>query len=278
MKKGNIMNYLSYMLLVSFCCTTISLFPWSFSESISNASSKVTTWFSKQETQSSTKEYDIPDQVPIILTNHAGTITVTTWNKKAMMVEAIKKGTEDQIKTSTFSVHIQDNAITINTSSLVPDQKPAMIDFNLIIPKSSPLTIRLETGSLHFHEGVNMLDVQTNNGSIIIENATKSVIAHAPRGSIIIEQQILSSNGSFLLEAHDNITFILPKQSNINLSAKTISGKIYSNLFITLDQITTKLDKESYKRMQREVIGTIGNGGIPVTLESISGTIQIVES
>ena len=273
----HIQKIISFVLLLSTQTTT----PWSFTDTVSNASNNVTGWFSKQETQSSAKEYDLLEKAgtptPITISNNSGNITVTTWNKKSIMVEAIKKGSEEQIKNNSFTVTIKDDAATIVATNKSADQKPGTIDFNLIIPRSSPLTIRTDTGSIHLHEGVNNSDIQTFSGSIRIENAAQNIIARAPEGTVTIEQQTMPDQGSFLVEAKGNITFVLPTHSNANLSAKTISGKIFSDLFVTIEPITTKLDKDAFKRMQREIKGTLGSGGIPMTLESTSGTIRILE-
>lgn len=271
------MNLTKKIILLLTCICTQTITPRSLYETVSETASSAAGWFSKQESQTSAKEYEIPDKSPISLTNHAGSITVTTWNKRAIMVEAIKKGSEEQINNTTFSVTIKDEGVTITTAAKQKDQREAAIDFNLIVPRSSLLNIRTESGSIHLHEGVNNSDVQTNAGSITIENAAQNVIARAPEGSITLEQRSLPKDGSFLLEAKGDIKVVMPEQSSANLSAKTITGKIFSDLFVTIEPITTRLDKDAYKRMQHEVRGTLGSGGIPMTLETMSGTIHIFE-
>lgn len=250
------------------------LFPWTFSGMISDASSSVASYF-KKEAHVSSKEYAIGAHVPVTLTNHQGTIKVTTWNKPSLMVEATKYGSEEDLKHSSFAVTVKDDLVTIATAHNTTSTAPA-IDYTIIIPRTSPLTIRADSGNISVYESNANVDVQTLDGSIKIEQATKSIRAHAPHGEVIIEQQDLHRDGSIFVEAGRNISLIIPENANATLQAKAPSGKINSDIYITLDPITTKLDKDTHKRLLHSIKGSMGAGGIPVTLETTHGSINIL--
>ncbi len=261
-------------------CTVsvISLHGWSLTDSISDAATNVSSWFSKQQTQTSSKEYAITLTSPINISTN-GSVAVTTWNKPAIMVEATKKGSEEAIKTSKFNVTIKNDdekSVVIGAEQQSRDAQRATIDYVMIVPRTAPLTIRTESGNIRVQEHKADLDAQTLDGTITLEQTTKNVKAKAPRGSITAEQHELKDDASIFLEAERDITLVMPEDANANISAHTTNGKISSEIFITLDPMTTRLNKEAYKRMQQHVRGTTGAGGVPITLESIKGNITII--
>lgn len=251
---------------------------WSFSGIISDATQSISSYFSTQNTQSSSKEYVMGLHTPITLNNQNGAIKVTSWNKPALMVEAIKRGSDEEIENTTFSVSVQEDMVTITTETLNDQQKTAAIDYTLIIPRTAPLNIRSNSGNITLYESNANIDLQTLRGSIKIENATKSIRAQAPRGEVTIEQPEFSRDGSIFVEAERNISLVLPENANALVHAHAPQGKIYSEIYVTLDPITTKLDKDAYKLLQHSIRGTMGAGGAPVTLESTRGSITILGS
>jgi hypothetical protein len=252
-----------------------SLFPWSFSGMISDATSSVSSYFNKNETESSSKEYAIGLHTPLKLTNHSGNVKVTTWNKPALMVEAVKHGSEEDLKYTSFAVTVHDDHVTITTETHA-NHKPATIDYTLIIPRSAALTVRTESGNISLYDSHANIDLQTLDGSIKIEQATKSIRAQAQHGHVTIEQQELHRDGSIFVEADRDISLVIPENANALLNVHAPHGKITSDVYVTIDPITTKLDKDAYKRLQHTIKGTMGAGGAPITLESMHGSITIL--
>ena len=251
------------------------VFSWSFSGMVSDATSSVSSYFSSKATEASSKEYAMGIHTPITVTNNRGTIKVTTWNKPALMVEAVKYGSEADLKYTSFAVTIDQDSVTITTETH-GKHKPAAIDYTLIIPRSAPLTVRNESGNIALYDTHANIDLQTLDGSIKIEQANKSIRAQAQHGHVTIEQQELHRDGSIFVEADRDISLILPENANALLNASAPHGKITSDIYVTLDPITTKLDKDSYKRLQHTVKGTMGAGGVPITLETERGSITIL--
>ena len=251
---------------------------WSLNEIAADTSETISSWFTKQQKQTSSKEYPIKKDSSITLINHNGSISITTWNKPILMVEATKRGSEQEINITSFSVTIEDSAVTIATHERTDGKKLAALDYALMIPRTASLTITTESGNITTQENQGDLILQALDGSISIEQSSKTVRAKAPNGSITLEQRTVPAESSIFLEADRDIILVIPENANTRINASTISGKISSDIFITLDQITTQLDKEAYKRMQKQVHGTTGAGGAPITLESTHGDIQIIGS
>lgn len=251
---------------------------WSFSEAVHNATDTVASWLGTQQTHTSSKEYQIAATSPITVTNSSGTIKVTTWNKPAIMVAATKRGSEEAIKKTTFTVSVKNDAEQSVIITTEPRSKTALaaVDYELIVPRTAPLTIRNEAGAIHVHDHRADLDAQTLNGSIVLEQTTKNVKAKAPNGTITVEQQEIKDDASIFVEAGFDVTLVMPENANTSISAHTPQGKISSEIFITLYPMTTRLNKDAFKRMQQNVRGTTGAGGVPITLESIKGNITII--
>ena len=267
-------------LLFFICCHVTNILSWSFSETLNNTTEKVSSWVMGKQARSSSKEYPVSATSPVTLNNYSGTIKISSWNKPILLVEATKKGSEEELNYTKFNVtlnNFDDHPISITTESRSKDKKPAVIDYAIIVPKQAPLTVRTEYGDISLQDHNADVDLQTLNGSIFIEQAGQNIKAKAPHGSVTVEQNELNSNASIFLEAEHEITLVMPKDANATMTANTVQGKVISDtIFITLDPITTKLNKEAYKRMQQHVRGTTGAGGMPVTLETTKGNITIV--
>lgn len=267
--------------IICTCLFTISsLTAWSLNEIASDASETISGWFSKQEKSTSSKEYAVKENYSLSITNQKGSISITTWNKPLLMVEATKRGTEQEIKNAKFTVTVNDDeeTVVITSESRMSNKKPVTIDYALIVPQKASLVIRTESGNIFTQETQGNLDLQTLTGSISIEQSSKTVHAKAPHGSITLEQRTVPADASIFLDAERDITLIMPENANTKIRASTVQGKVNSDIYITLDPITTKLDKDSYKNIQQHIRGTTGAGGAPITLESTRGTIQIIGS
>jgi len=275
------MSKIIFQTITCICLITVShLNSWSLNEIAADTSETISGWFTKEQKKTSSKEYPVKPECAITVTNHTGSISITTWNKPTLMVEATKRGSEQDINHAKFTVTVNDEdaTVTINSESRISTKKSVAIDYALIVPQKASLIIRTELGNISTQETHGNLDLQTLSGSISIEQSSKTVHAKTPNGSITAEQRTVSADASIFLDAEYDITLIMPENANARISASTIQGKINSDIFITLDPLTTTLNKDAYKRMQQQIWGTTGAGGPPITLESTRGTIQIIGS
>lgn len=125
-------------------------------------------------------------------------------------------------------------------------------------------------------------DVKTivNSGNIRIQNATKSVIASAEKGTISASIETLNPNT--LLEFHTqsgNVNLALPSTASAHIQGHTESGSFTSTHWIKVNTFTTQLNKKAWSQFKRGVEGSIGTeGSSEIRLTSINGNIKITES
>jgi DUF4097 and DUF4098 domain-containing protein YvlB len=221
-------------------------------------------------------KYPFPDPHQVIIETAIGSIDVKTWHHDALMVEIVKKGTEECIKDTRVIASLQNGTARFTTHTPA-HSKQIPVNYTVIVPaETSMLSIKTEHGDIAIKNMHGAVTTITENGSIDIRESTASITAQA-QGSITVTQRDLSPTQSLFLKARDSITLALPTTCNAHLSARTLSGSIRSALYITFDPLTTTLSTETWKRLKRFVQGSIGAGGAPITLETQTGIIDIRE-
>lgn len=221
-------------------------------------------------------KYPFTDPHQVIIEGQIGTIQVKTWHHDALMVEVVKKGTEEHINDTRVMASVQ-NGVARFTTHTPAHAEAIPVDYTVIIPaETGILSIKTKQGDIMVKNIAGSVTTITENGSIDIRESTATITAQA-QGSISVSQRDLAPSQSLFLKARDTITLALPTQCNAHVSARTLGGSITSSLYITFDPITTTLSSETWKRLKRFIQGTIGAGGAPITLETQTGTIDIRE-
>ncbi len=225
------------------------------------------------------KEYDVKPNSTITLVNTEGSITIKHAPRHKLSIEALKKGTAEELKKTKISASASGNQIRIITS--VPkDQRSARVQFTLMVPEDTHVALSQTRGPVTIKGLDGSITVSLQEGPITISDSTKTVTAKTGSGAITIEQKKFDEPSSIFLETlSGNIYLTIPRNIKANLKAKTASGTITSDHEITLAPQTIKLNKASWERMKKDIEGNLGGskGGAPVTLEAHKGSIHIKE-
>ena len=80
-----------------------------------------------------------------------------------------------------------------------------------------------------------------------------------------------------ILEAYSNITLSLPTETEADIHAKTHSGVITSDHYLTLKPLTTKLNQQAWSNIKKEINALLGGGGSQINMLSTTGNIRILE-
>lgn len=233
-------------------------------------------WKTPQETIN--KEFEINAKTSVEIEHLTGNISVKTWSQQKVTVEAIKYGTEQEAKDT--SITFKNNPKTLKiVTTVVGEHTEAPIDFNIYVPENSNLKIKiLNSGTIVINQAQLNLHLFNQEGSITINDATAKVTANTDNGDIIIKQKRFNEKSSiFATTFKGNISLFLPRESSANLKATTNNGVVVSTQLITLESQTVKLNKEYWASVKKQVIGTLGSGGSPITLECNKGDIKLDE-
>jgi len=198
----------------------------------------------------------VPKTVSLHIKNGRGNIRVKDINGKI----SIKNGT-DVVMIGDIDEKINSSADTTTKSS----------DGEIFI-KGADGDIRME--------GINgneKIDIDSYGRNIIIKNSSNSVAVKAHKGKILLEQKLLRKDSTIFLVSKSSVTLKLPIDIDANIDCKTLRGSILSELYVTLEQITSKLTTTFWKNLRRSVKGTIGSGGSEIIIDVTRGDIKLLE-
>lgn len=249
--------------------------------------------------------------------NRCGTLTITTYAEKDdILLKAVKKTNDPlQLEKLTFKAKEVGQQFIIEPTyddTLIDGS----IDFDLMVPqkyelrvsndagaiviknprapvcahtkngeidifnaKNSVEAITSSKGSITVHNPSGHVKAQTNKGNIIIHDAQGTVIANTNFGTIqMYAKNVPSTSTIKLATISGSIVLHLPPDVNADLQASTREGTITSDHLVTLKPQTTQLNKNWWKRLQKEIECTLGTGEAQIKLSSIRSDIKVLET
>lgn len=253
------------------CISTINaLHAWEWSD--------IGNLFKKAPTEAVTKEYVLQPESSVFVTNDSGSITFKGWNQKKIMVETIKRGAKEQFANVHINITPGANQITI-----APQFDKGVInfpiDFIVMVPKHcTQITAFIQKGPIKVKDCPAALELTAENGSIAVHSAAKTVTAKTNTGNIKVKQKTFTDNDTLFLETtKGDVLLKLAPKIHANIQAKTTQGTVSSSVYVTVEPQTTKLNKDYWARIKKEVTGSLGNGGAPITIDVTRGNISIEE-
>lgn len=261
-----------------------------------------------------TKEYKLKPGSAITVKT-SGTITVKSdWHLDKVMLTATKRAPKPELLTGVSF----DESATFDSLSLIAQSKEpqATIDFDLIIPSASNITLStehgnitigdmkgkicatttsgnisidqayqtiiattLKNGSIAIKHARGNVKASTIKGNISIDNAYSSILAQAENGSIDVRSASVPATSKIKLVTNVGlINLSLPADVNADLQANTKRGAVVSQHKITLKPKTTTLDSKAWRQMKERVDGILGTGEATISLSSNKGNIKILNA
>ena len=177
------------------------------------------------------------------------------------------------------NAHTQDGSIKICQSHSAVRASTEKGPIEIVNAHNTVDASTQQKGAITFYRPEGRIKAQTNNGNIFIHDAQSSVVANTHYGSIELFAKEVPSTSSIKLASHSgSIVLHLPPDVNADLQASTKYGMITSDHYITLKPHTTQLNRTAWKRLQREVEGTIGSGEAQIVLSSVRSDIKLLET
>lgn len=251
---------------------------------------KMTTFFTGAKKDSAERTFEIQPKSVINIYNLVGDVTVNTVQSEEknpsqpkLHIAWTKAGSDEQRKQTKVIVTQKNNTYTVKTSAAA-QTTPATVNVTITIPIAAAFNIEQEKGHIVVNTALGDINAKTEDGSITVQNAHGAVIGRAPKGKIAVDLAVLPPNTSVFLDAYDKITLGLSPKTRATLNAHTAKGTVSSELLVTLNPVTTKIDGPSKKRFWSNVQGTLGAAAGPaeyitstIVLESINGSIALQE-
>jgi hypothetical protein len=123
------------------------------------------------------------------------------------------------------------------------------------------------------------IDAQSVSGEVDVRRArSPRVKMESVSGSITYDGS-LSRDGRYELSSHSGeINLALPSDIGADLSLRTFSGSIDSEIPLTMRGDTRQDGRRSYGPRERRMDFTLGGGGARITAETFSGSINIARA
>jgi DUF4097 and DUF4098 domain-containing protein YvlB len=118
-------------------------------------------------------------------------------------------------------------------------------------------------GGITVTNSTGKLDVDSSGGGIRIQDDDGSVHARTSGGSI--RAQLRANRGISLATSGGGISLLLPENASGAVDAETSGGSVTSNFPLTTTQVSAG----------NHLVGTIGGGGLPISLRTSGGSIDI---
>ncbi len=230
----------------------------------------------KQE-QATTHEYKFDKDGTLKINNSQGEINLKTWNQDQILIETIKKGYEKEIDEISSDIYLSQELISITTKQ--PTKNNASISYNIIMPRGASVSIKTNYGTTKINNLQGSIHVETNQGPIMINDSNNKVYARTLNGDILLKAQKLPRNDSHIIleTLKGDISAHFSTDIHGKIHAKTSRGKILSDIDITLNPCTTKLNENFWKSIKKEILGTIGKGGPQIKMFTENGHVAIYE-
>ncbi|HEX3843133.1 MAG TPA: DUF4097 family beta strand repeat-containing protein [Steroidobacteraceae bacterium] len=188
-------------------------------------------------------DVEIPHGYPVDLRTSGGRIDVRDLNAE------VRAGT------SGGGVVVQDVAGTVNAHTSGGSIEAERLN--------GPTRLTTSGGSIAVTDSTGDLYARTSGGSIRIQNEDGRVDARTSGGAIRAE--LRTNRGVTLATSGGSITLLLPQDTHAAIEAATSGGHVTSDFPLTTTQVVAGNDLR----------GTVGGGGLPISLHTSGGSIHI---
>lgn len=270
--------FIKHVTLLLFVLTIPIQTKNSISNISSNISNKVRSLF-KANTEEVTYQ-ECKNIMQLEITSDHGPIVIDTWQQSCVFVELKKKGNDLFLKNTELKTTKDNHNLQVSTH-LKENAGSGSLSLRILVPKDLPIKVTTTDKTITINNVSGPLELYSADGEIWVHQGDNTVIAKTVRGNIVIQRKNIKPNHALNVSSqHGNITLAVPQDINAQLEAHSQHGKIYSDLFVTMQPQTIILDEEAFKNMRRHVQAIIGqqiqnNDPATVLLTTDFGTIKI---
>ncbi len=219
----------------------------------------------------------------LALSNTNGSVTIGTWDRSEIRVEAVKKvrhRDEDRAQEvmDQLLIEIEQSAGRIDIETRYPKfgdswlsgwNVSANVEYTITVPQQADLDVSTVNGKVAVVGVRGRLDVRTTNGGIRIDDAGGTVQAKTTNGGIDAElHQIDAGEDLSFRTTNGSITVSLPEEIQATLTARTTNGSIKTDFPV---QVVGKMSRT-------RIEGEINGGGGKLDLKTTNGGIKIRKS
>lgn len=221
------------------------------------------------------KSFDVSSSPNFSLENINGEVDIEVWNQSEIQVEAnLSAANQDEL--DRMSVHFDEisNGVAVETKyeksrSFGNYNQSGKVNYTVKLPADTRLKhVELVNGSLSV-DGVKarmVLDVV--NGSINVEGAEGNSKIQSVNGSVKVAYATFPSTlDSIELDSvNGSVKLTLPSDASAKIDVETMHGSIKNDFGLSVDKNTF---------IGKNLTGSIGNGDVDVSIETVNGSVKI---
>ena len=210
------------------------------------------------------------------LFNENGAIIINSWQQNSIAVEIIVKATESCQKSITIDTKEEDGIVKLQTM-FADDKTKGTVTYNILVPKDTDIKLLTKQGNIVVKNIAGNIDAETENGKIKVINAHNNVTLKALYGDISMRtNKILAGKEVYVTTEKGTIKMCLTESVNSTISATAPSGKVTSEVPITLDKKKTTLNPKAWKAFKQEASGSLGKPESSIIATNHCGSIIIM--
>ncbi len=246
--------------------------------STANISSKVSSFFSRSKEETVHQEFNNVARLEIS-SDHAA-IIIESWKQNCVLVELKKKGSIAFLENINLKALQKESNLKVSTT-LQDEKISGIATIRILVPQDIAINASTTHGAITIKKASGPLEISSDYGNVSIIQGTNTVIAKTISSNIVIQRKKMKPDHALNISTQSgNITLAVPQNINADLQAHTESGKITSDLFVTLHPQTVQLHEEIFKNMHHHVHGLIGQpmahiDPATILLSTESGAIKI---
>ncbi len=222
------------------------------------------------------------------LKNVNGSITITTWKKEKVEINAKKTTRYDPKKLKEVKIEVKSTSDSVSVDTIYPRRRNirVKVEYEVKVPEGIDLeNVRSVNGNVTIGGPLGDVHASTTNGKIKLDGASGTVSLSNTNGSIDAknirgELDADTTNGIIKLEmfsfedgvraktVNGSITlkFEAFEKIDADIELKTVNGRIHMDFPVTFQNL-----QKSRGRLE----GRIGKGGPQLSLRTVNGSIKI---
>ena len=223
------------------------------------------------------------------LENVNGGVTIATWKEAKVEIKAVKTARRHKEDLDRVEIQVDESSGGVAVKAVwpkFPQRADVSVEFTVMVPEGVELT-KFETvnGDVDVTGPYTRGEVGTTNGSVTVQNAAGDLKAGTTNGRVRVSHfdghlEAETTNGGIELEdvtiknglsaetTNGSIHLVVAGTLDADLKARTTNGSVTVDFPITL---------QSLHQSKHRVEGTIGKGGVPISLETTNGSIRLTK-
>lgn len=210
-------------------------------------------------------------------------VEVLNYEKPDKRAEGLKPIFNNNVDNTGLGLEMKEAGDKLLFYGASPQSKEA--DYIFYVPKQMAITIDYSNPMAHddveIHGLKSAVDVKTLSADITFSDLSGPVMFHSISGDIEGSfTAVNQTNPTSISAISGDIDVALPGNTPAELALKTISGEIYTNFDIAFEKKKSKDTRADELDVIHSGIGgttkgLINNGGVKISMESISGNVYL---